>query len=401
MRPGPADVLLVGTGLTMVDVVLSLTGPARRPERRVHAVSRHGKLPARHAAEVQLAAIPEIDDWGHTLEDYRRRTAEHLARVERATGDWRPAMDGLRTVVQALWQRLDESEREEFLRVDASDWGRLRHRMPPESADVVEALERAALLTRAAAEVVDAEPLTGGGLRVTLSDGTVREVGWVVNCTGTSTTVSPGVDPLFDDLLTPRGGVALGRPSTAGYGPADGVGPPGRLRRVDRGPDLDARLRPPRRAVGVDRHPRDPGPGRSGGGGGARRDRPAAAAAGRRTAGRRAPPDRPAARPARAAAVDHGGGCGGLQRRPGAVDAAAVRRGGAAAGGRRARPRLRPRPCRAGDARARGRRRCRRHHLPRGGPRGGPHARPTSASAVWSTWSAVGSRTYAAPVPRR
>lgn len=146
---GPADVLLVGTGLTMVDVVLSLTGPARRPERRIHAVSRHGKLPARHGAELQLAAIPEIDDWGHTLEDYRCRTAEHLARVERATGDWRPAMDGLRTVVQALWQRLDESEREEFLRVDASDWGRLRHRMPPESADVVEALERAALLTRA------------------------------------------------------------------------------------------------------------------------------------------------------------------------------------------------------------------------------------------------------------
>ena len=215
---GPADVLLVGTGLTMVDVVLSLTGPARRPERRIHAVSRHGKLPARHAGELQLAAIPEIDDWGHTLEDYRVRTAEHLARVERATGDWRPAMDGLRTVVQALWQRLDESDREEFLRVDASDWGRLRHRMPPESADVVEALERAAVLTRAAAEVVDAEPLTGGGLRVTLSDGTVREVGWVVNCTGTSPSPSPGADPLFDDLLTARGGVALGRPSTAGMG---------------------------------------------------------------------------------------------------------------------------------------------------------------------------------------
>jgi uncharacterized NAD(P)/FAD-binding protein YdhS len=215
---GPADVLLVGTGLTMVDVVVSLTGPDRRPGRRIHAVSRHGRLPARHASELQLAAIPEIDDWGHTLEDYRRRTAEHLARVERATGDWRPAMDGLRTVVQALWQRLDNSDREEFLRVDAGDWGRLRHRMPPESADVVEALERAAVLTRAAAEVVDAERRTGGGLRVTLSDGTVREVGWVVNCTGTSTTLAPGVDPLYDDLLTPRGGVVLGRPSTAGMG---------------------------------------------------------------------------------------------------------------------------------------------------------------------------------------
>src|SRR4051812_23393721 len=45
---GPAEVLLVGTGLTMVDVVLSLTGPSQRPDRRVLAVSRHGELPKRH-----------------------------------------------------------------------------------------------------------------------------------------------------------------------------------------------------------------------------------------------------------------------------------------------------------------------------------------------------------------
>jgi uncharacterized NAD(P)/FAD-binding protein YdhS len=217
-QAGPADVLLVGTGLTMVDVVLSLTGPARRPERHVHAVSRHGELPKRHADELQLAAIPEIDDWGSTLADYRTRVTEHLARVRRSTGDWRPAVDGLRTVVQPLWQRLDDNDRTEFLRVDASDWGRIRHRMPPGSADVVAALERAQVLTRAAAEVSEVEPLTGGGLRVTLSDGTVRDVGWVVNCTGTSTVVRPGTDPLFDDLLTPRAGVARGQLSTAGLG---------------------------------------------------------------------------------------------------------------------------------------------------------------------------------------
>ena len=76
---GPADVLLVGTGLTMVDVVLSLTGPSQRPDRRLHAVSRHGELPERHADELQLAAIPEIDDWGDTLEGYRVRATEHIA----------------------------------------------------------------------------------------------------------------------------------------------------------------------------------------------------------------------------------------------------------------------------------------------------------------------------------
>jgi uncharacterized NAD(P)/FAD-binding protein YdhS len=214
---GPADVLLVGTGLTMVDVVLSLTHPSRRRDRHLHAISHSGALPARHADEPQLAAIPEIDDWGSTIDDYRVRVREHLARVERSTGDWRPAMEGLRTVVQPLWQRLGEGDRKDFLRHDAADWGRLRHRMPPSSADVLSALERAGVVTRSAAEVVDAEPLTGGGLRVTLSDGTARDVGWVVNCTGRSTVVDR-TDPLFDDLLTPRGGVASARLATAGLG---------------------------------------------------------------------------------------------------------------------------------------------------------------------------------------
>jgi uncharacterized NAD(P)/FAD-binding protein YdhS len=215
---GPAEVLLVGTGLTMVDVVLSLTGPSQRPDRRVHAVSRHGELPRRHAAQPSLAAIPEIDDWGHSLEGYRARAAEHIERVRRSTGDWRPAVDGLRTVFQALWQRLDDDDRLEFLRADASAWGRLRHRIPPASADALDALESAGRLSRSAAEVADAAPLTGGGLRVTLTDGTVHDVGWVLNCTGPSNVVQRDVDPLVDELLTPRAGVALAQASTAGLG---------------------------------------------------------------------------------------------------------------------------------------------------------------------------------------
>jgi uncharacterized NAD(P)/FAD-binding protein YdhS len=215
---GPAEVLLVGTGLTMVDVVLSLTGPTQRPDRRVHAISRHGKLPRRHVDELQLAAIPEIDDWGTSLENYRVQAAEHIARVRAATGDWRPAVDGLRTVGQALWQRLSEDDRLEFLQTDASTWGRLRHRMPPGSADAIAALQASDSLTIAAGEVADAEPLTGGGLRVTLRDGSVREVGWVVNCTGTSLVVGPGLDPLVDALLTPRAGVSLAQLSIAGLG---------------------------------------------------------------------------------------------------------------------------------------------------------------------------------------
>ena len=50
-RSGPTDVLLVGTGLTMVDAVLSLSGRGSRPDRRLYAVSRSGRLPRTHTTE--------------------------------------------------------------------------------------------------------------------------------------------------------------------------------------------------------------------------------------------------------------------------------------------------------------------------------------------------------------
>lgn len=215
---GPGDVLLVGAGLTMVDVVLSLTRPGGRDDRRVLAVSRTGELPATHADELQLAAIPDVEGWGSDLAQIRDRVAEHVARVRTTGGDWRPALDGLRFRVSELWQRLCEEDRHEFLASHASDWNRVRHRMPPSSAAVLRELATVDRLLLRAASLVDSAPLGRGGLRVTLSDGSAHDVGWVVNCTGPALDVRRQGHPLLDDLLTPRGGVSLAQVATAGMG---------------------------------------------------------------------------------------------------------------------------------------------------------------------------------------
>jgi uncharacterized NAD(P)/FAD-binding protein YdhS len=217
-RTGPADVLVVGTGLTMVDVVLSLTDASNPRDRRIHAVSRNGRLPKVHAPELRPAVIPDISTWGHTLDELRCATREHLAAVALTTGDWRPGMDGIRFQVAALWARLGEQERLEFLSHDAGEWNVVRHRLPPSSAGRLEALRLQERLEVRAAEVVGAEPLPLGGLRVRLSDGSSREVGWVVNCTGPQNDVRVLGDPLIDDLLQPRAGSALATPATAGMG---------------------------------------------------------------------------------------------------------------------------------------------------------------------------------------
>ncbi|WP_127479139.1 FAD/NAD(P)-binding protein [Nocardioides pantholopis] len=217
-RVGPPDVLLVGTGLTMVDVAFSVTDPRNRSDRTVHATSRNGRLPQAHATQLQLAAIPDISDWGGTLEEIRAEVHRHVAEVLASAGDWRPALDGLRFRVQELWSRLGEADRVAFLARDAGTWGVHRHRMPPSSAARIATLRDQCRLQVGAATVVAAEPLPAGGLRVTLSDGSEREVGWVVNCTGPQTDVRRLDNPVLDDLLRGRGGAALATPATAGLG---------------------------------------------------------------------------------------------------------------------------------------------------------------------------------------
>lgn len=217
-RGGPPDVLVVGAGLTMVDVVVSLSGRDARPDRHVHAVSRSARLPRAHLAEPKLAAIPDISDWGSDLDGIVARVGRHLNDVRAATGDWRPAVDGLRFRLAELWGRLSDDDRERFLSEHAGEWNVLRHRMPPSSAALIQSLRASGRLDVSAGEVLDASPLSGGGLCVTLSDGTRREVGWVINCTGPRYDIRELGNPLLDDLLRPRAGGSLATVSTAGMG---------------------------------------------------------------------------------------------------------------------------------------------------------------------------------------
>ncbi|GAA3915880.1 FAD/NAD(P)-binding protein [Actinoplanes auranticolor] len=146
-RPGvldalPADrpVLLIGTGLTAVDVVLTLTADGRRTAPVV-AVSRRGLLPLTHTADAVPPAVPSLDDCA-TLRDVVR--AVRAAAGE--AGDWRPVVDGLRPLLDQLWTALTPGEQDAFLRHLARPWECHRHRMAPEVAARVVELRAAGLL---------------------------------------------------------------------------------------------------------------------------------------------------------------------------------------------------------------------------------------------------------------
>ena len=210
------DVLLVGTGLTAVDVALRL----ERPGRTVHAVSRNGLLPRAHmVTHLPPEACGDLRP-GQPLPVVRAVVRRHLSRVLRAQGDWRPAMDGLRRHTAELWASLSLDERVEFLEQDAALWNVHRHRMPPVTAEAVARMRRTRRLRTRRGEVVGARALTPDRWAVVLGDGHELGAGWVVDCTGPGLLLTDSPDPLWRNLQ--GHGVAVPGPLGMGVSTVDG-----------------------------------------------------------------------------------------------------------------------------------------------------------------------------------
>ncbi len=142
-------VVVVGSGLTMIDVAIALTSV--NPNTTVHAVSRHG-----------------------------------------------------------LWGDLPEPDKRVFLRHVARYWEVHRHRMPPATARQLDALLAAGRVTLQRGSVAGVQE-SEDGLRVAIQHGqslTEMPAGWLINCTGPAADVTKARDPLVRSLLAQ----GIGRP---------------------------------------------------------------------------------------------------------------------------------------------------------------------------------------------
>ena len=182
----PASVLVIGSGLTGVDVALPLIARGAT----VTMLSRHGALPRRFRTTGPPSELPSIDELAAevSLEQLRAALAADLAHARAAGSDWRQVIDALRPRTTRLWRSLGWEDQRRFLREDLRQWDILRHRMPPTTADSLYAAIDSGQLTVEAGEVADVS-LRGSGvdLVVTTSDGSVRRRGdAVVVATGSS-----------------------------------------------------------------------------------------------------------------------------------------------------------------------------------------------------------------------
>lgn len=239
-RIGPEDaVIIVGTGLTMVDMALWLDAAGRKGP--ITALSRRGLTPRVHGAGHDDPTPP-------TRAMLSGRPSDRLAEARRLATDsgWRSVMEGLRPVTAGLWTEADATTRARWLRHLRPWWDVHRHRVPPGVDETINRMKFAGRLGVLAGRV---ERIEAGADGVTLHwrprDGSSRPPltgQWLIDCSG------PGHAALDDPLTGPLIKAGRARLDPVGIGLDLDAG--GRLLTADGSPDARLfALGPPARAA--------------------------------------------------------------------------------------------------------------------------------------------------------
>ncbi len=189
-------VLLIGSGLTALDVLVALNASGHRGT--VHIVSRHARYPAVHADVAPYDVIPALD--AHDARALLRGLRRHVADARERGFDWRSVIDAVRPESESIWRRLLPAERRRFERHLRTHWERRRHRAPEHVDAVRLAYARSGKVIDYAGRLV---ALQDGEARIALGDGKMLGLrpDWIVNCSGVGDVRAMARDPLIGGML--------------------------------------------------------------------------------------------------------------------------------------------------------------------------------------------------------
>jgi len=187
--------LLIGSGLTMVDIVLRLN--ARGHHGPLLAISRRGLKSQQHKSG---------GTWPEFLHDripasplaLTRLIRAEVARAESRDIPWQRVFDAARPAVAAIWSGWHDDHRRQFLRHLRPRWDIHRHRTAPRVGKALDTLLADAKLEILAGRIAgyrQADTLVDVALELRGGETRTFRAGHIVNCTG------PGSD--FDKIAIP------------------------------------------------------------------------------------------------------------------------------------------------------------------------------------------------------
>lgn len=196
-------VLILGTGLSMVDAWLSLT--ARGHRGKVVALSRRGLIPSlqRKGRPIRLdsADVPLGTDLSYFIRWFRDLVRE----TERAGGDWRDVVDGIRPFNQMIWRSWPAGAKKRFIEHTRAWWDIHRHRMPPALHERISAALAGHRLELVAGKLLsarhDGDAVEASIRRRGAEKPETRRFARVYDCTGITADLAAGSNPAVRSLL--------------------------------------------------------------------------------------------------------------------------------------------------------------------------------------------------------
>jgi len=201
--PDEHSILIVGSGLTMVDICVSLFN--KNHKGKIISISQHGYLPAAHH---YTKSYPDFKDdlknISSTLQ-LLKVIRRHLNIAKETGYDWRSVIDALRPYTNQLWQGLPDPEKQKFLKRLNRIWNISRHRIPPEYNIIIQKMiinQNLEIRSGRIKSIV----YSNDQIEVTYKekgaqDVTQFNVDFVINCTGPQTNYSRINEPLIKNLL--------------------------------------------------------------------------------------------------------------------------------------------------------------------------------------------------------
>lgn len=200
-------VMLLGTGLTAVDVAMTLL--QCNPQRQITAVSRRGLLPQHHrqGAHYPIATQTPSTIWGNasTVREQLRGFRRYTKQLALEGRDWREGMALLRPLSADIWLMYKEKERKRFLRHVQPYWDTHRHRLAPAVFERFDSARKAGVVRTLAARLRGFDE-TDSGITATVqlrgtAENTNLRTAWVINCTGPCTNPYGTGNILVNQLL--------------------------------------------------------------------------------------------------------------------------------------------------------------------------------------------------------
>jgi uncharacterized NAD(P)/FAD-binding protein YdhS len=202
LPPAGGHIVLLGTGLTAVDVIVTLV--ELKWQGRITAISRSGLLPRPHFRGIVYPDYVPENAPSLPLHDLAKLVQQQCQRLERMSQNPAIAIDKMRPHTQRIWRGLSAADKKEFLRRHAARWNSIRHRIAisihQRVTDALDA-QRLEILEGTIESLTACDNALTVNLRNQSDEKRAIPADLVINCTGPEARMSQTDSPLLRNLL--------------------------------------------------------------------------------------------------------------------------------------------------------------------------------------------------------